>query len=215
MTTVASTRWSTTWERSGSVSTGSLAPADELPHHCPSPQSRTGPYGRPGRGRGHDRERRISERLLPADAGTIDDGTSKAAVVNLTKSLAQEFGPKGIHVNAVSPSPVSTDLWLGEHGVARTVGDATGVDADTARTRIVAGLGWVRHRTIYHTGGSRNVGRAPRFRSRRQRDRRQLHHRWWPHQDDMSQPPDVINTSKGTPLRARCPGSVRRPLAAS
>jgi NAD(P)-dependent dehydrogenase (short-subunit alcohol dehydrogenase family) len=75
------------------------------------------------------------------DAGTIDYGASKAAVVNLTKSLAQEFGPKGIHVNAVSPGPVSTDLWLGEHGVAHTVGDATGVDADTARKQIVAGLG--------------------------------------------------------------------------
>jgi NAD(P)-dependent dehydrogenase (short-subunit alcohol dehydrogenase family) len=75
------------------------------------------------------------------DAGTIDYGASKAAVVNLTKSLAQEFGPKGIHVNAVSPGPVSTDLWLGEHGVAHTVGDATGVDADTARKQIVAALG--------------------------------------------------------------------------
>ena len=62
-------------------------------------------------------------------------------MVNLTKSLAQEFGPRGIHVNAVSPGPVSTDLWLGEHGVAATVGAATGVDADTARKEIVAGIG--------------------------------------------------------------------------
>ena len=72
------------------------------------------------------------------DGATIDYGASKAAVVNLTKSLAQEFGPKGIHVNAVSPGPVSTELWL---GVAQTVGKAMGVDADTARERIVAGLG--------------------------------------------------------------------------
>jgi NAD(P)-dependent dehydrogenase (short-subunit alcohol dehydrogenase family) len=48
---------------------------------------------------------------------------------------------KGIHVNAVSPGPVSTELWLGEHGVAHTVGKAMGVDADTARERIVAGIG--------------------------------------------------------------------------
>jgi NAD(P)-dependent dehydrogenase (short-subunit alcohol dehydrogenase family) len=75
------------------------------------------------------------------DGATIDYGASKAAVVNLTKSLAQEFGPKGIHVNAVSPGPVSTELWLGEHGVAQTVGKAMGVDADTARERIVAGIG--------------------------------------------------------------------------
>ena len=75
------------------------------------------------------------------DGATIDYGAAKAAVANLTKSLAQEFGPRGIHVNAVSPGPVSTDLWLGEEGVAQTVAKKTGVDADTARERIVAGMG--------------------------------------------------------------------------
>ena len=69
------------------------------------------------------------------DAATIDYGVAKAAVVNLSKSLSQEFGPKGIRVNCVSPGQVSTDLWLGEHGVAATVADATGVDADTVRAR--------------------------------------------------------------------------------
>jgi NAD(P)-dependent dehydrogenase (short-subunit alcohol dehydrogenase family) len=75
------------------------------------------------------------------DGGTVDYGAAKAAVLNLSKSLAQEFGPKGIHVNCISPGPVSTDLWLGEHGVAETVGAAMGVDADTARERVVAGIG--------------------------------------------------------------------------
>src|SRR3954452_2299576 len=40
------------------------------------------------------------------DAGTIDYGAAKAALVNLSKSLAQEFGPSGIRVNCVSPGPV-------------------------------------------------------------------------------------------------------------
>jgi NAD(P)-dependent dehydrogenase (short-subunit alcohol dehydrogenase family) len=75
------------------------------------------------------------------DAATIDYGAAKAALVNLTKTLSQEFGPHGIRVNAVSPGPVSTDLWLGEQGVAATVAKATGVDADTARETIIAGLG--------------------------------------------------------------------------
>jgi NAD(P)-dependent dehydrogenase (short-subunit alcohol dehydrogenase family) len=75
------------------------------------------------------------------DGATIDYGAAKAALVNLTKSLAQEFGPQGIRVNAVSPGPVATDLWLGEHGVAETVGAATGVDAATARETIIAGIG--------------------------------------------------------------------------
>jgi NAD(P)-dependent dehydrogenase (short-subunit alcohol dehydrogenase family) len=75
------------------------------------------------------------------DGATIDYGAAKAALVNLTKTLAQEFGPQGIRVNAVSPGPVSTDLWLGEHGVAATVAKATGVDAETARQTIIAGIG--------------------------------------------------------------------------
>jgi NAD(P)-dependent dehydrogenase (short-subunit alcohol dehydrogenase family) len=67
------------------------------------------------------------------DAAVIDYGAAKAAVVNLSKSLSQEFGSKGIRVNCVSPGQVSTDLWLGEHGVAETFAKATGVDADTVR----------------------------------------------------------------------------------
>jgi NAD(P)-dependent dehydrogenase (short-subunit alcohol dehydrogenase family) len=75
------------------------------------------------------------------DGGTIDYGAAKAAVVNLTKSLSQEFGPRGVRINDVSPGPVSTDLWLGEDGVAQTVARASGVDADTARARIIASIG--------------------------------------------------------------------------
>ena len=75
------------------------------------------------------------------DAATIDYGAAKAALVNLTKTLSQEFGPHGIRVNAVSPGPVATDLWLGEHGVAETVAKETGVDAETARQTIIAGIG--------------------------------------------------------------------------
>jgi NAD(P)-dependent dehydrogenase (short-subunit alcohol dehydrogenase family) len=74
------------------------------------------------------------------DAATVDYGAAKAAVVNLSKSLSQEFGQRGIRVNCVSPGQVGTDLWLGEHGVAATLADATGVDADTIRTTAAAGI---------------------------------------------------------------------------
>ena len=81
-----------------------------------------------------DRQRRLSQlRSFSQTPRTIDYGAAKAALVNLSKSLAQEFGPHGIRVNCVSPGQVSTDLWLGEHGVAETVAKATGVDADTVR----------------------------------------------------------------------------------
>ena len=74
------------------------------------------------------------------DAATIDYGVAKAAVVNLSKSLSQEFGPKGIRVNCVSPGQVSTDLWLGEHGVAETFAKATGTDADSIRESATAAI---------------------------------------------------------------------------
>ena len=77
------------------------------------------------------------------DSGVLDYGAAKAALLNLTKSLAQEFGAKGIRVNAVSPGPVSTDLWLGEGGVAHTVARATGVDPETARKNVLASIGGV------------------------------------------------------------------------
>jgi NAD(P)-dependent dehydrogenase (short-subunit alcohol dehydrogenase family) len=74
------------------------------------------------------------------DAATIDYGAAKAAVLNLSKSLSQEFGPRGIHVNCVSPGPVETDLWLGDQGVAATVGSAAGIDPAAVREQTAAGI---------------------------------------------------------------------------
>ena len=56
------------------------------------------------------------------DAGVLDYGAAKAALVNFTKSIAMEFGPRGVRVNAVSPSlamhpllaKVTTDELLAE-----------------------------------------------------------------------------------------------------
>lgn len=47
---------------------------------------------------------------------------SKAAIVSMTKTLALEWGPRGINTNAISPTVVDTELgrkaWAGEKGVA-------------------------------------------------------------------------------------------------
>ncbi|TIH37372.1 SDR family NAD(P)-dependent oxidoreductase [Subtercola vilae] len=74
--------------------------------------------------------------FLP-DPGVIDYSAAKAAVWNLSKSLSKEFGPQGLRFNTISPGPVSTPLWLGDTGVAATVGKAMGVSADEARKRII------------------------------------------------------------------------------
>ncbi|HET9256399.1 MAG TPA: oxidoreductase [Pseudonocardiaceae bacterium] len=66
--------------------------------------------------------------FLP-DPGIIDYCAAKAAVTNFSKSLSKEVGPHGIRVNTVSPGPVSTDLWLGDHGVAVTFSQAQDGDA--------------------------------------------------------------------------------------
>ncbi len=74
------------------------------------------------------------------DGGVIDYGAAKAALVNLAKALSQELGPSGIRITSVSPGPVATDLWLGEHGVAETVGRGTGEGADAVRDRMAASM---------------------------------------------------------------------------
>jgi NAD(P)-dependent dehydrogenase (short-subunit alcohol dehydrogenase family) len=63
--------------------------------------------------------------FLP-DPGVLDYSAAKAALANFSKSLSKEVGPRGIRVNTISPGPVATDLWLGDHGVAATVSHATG-----------------------------------------------------------------------------------------
>jgi NAD(P)-dependent dehydrogenase (short-subunit alcohol dehydrogenase family) len=67
--------------------------------------------------------------FLP-DPAVIDYSASKAALANFCKSLSKEVGPHGIRVNAVSPGPVTTALWLGDDGVAATVARSSGGNAD-------------------------------------------------------------------------------------
>lgn len=74
------------------------------------------------------------------DGQVIDYGAAKAALLNVAKALSQELGPRGIRINSVSPGPVATDLWLGDHGVAATIGEATGVDPEGVRDRVIAAM---------------------------------------------------------------------------
>jgi len=61
----------------------------------------------------------------------LDYAPAKAALVNLSKGLAEEFGPRGVRVNAVSPGPVRTPLWEAEGSFGAELAGAMGA-ADTA-----------------------------------------------------------------------------------
>ena len=74
------------------------------------------------------------------DGLVIDYGAAKAALLNTAKALSQELGPHGIRINTVSPGPVATDLWLGDHGVAATLGAAAGIDASTVRDQATSAM---------------------------------------------------------------------------
>ncbi len=72
--------------------------------------------------------------FLP-DPAVMDYSAAKAALANFSKSLSKEVGPHGIRVNTISPGPVATDLWLGDHGVAATVSRATGASPQDVQSQ--------------------------------------------------------------------------------
>jgi NAD(P)-dependent dehydrogenase (short-subunit alcohol dehydrogenase family) len=72
--------------------------------------------------------------FLP-DPAVMDYSAAKAALSNFCKSLSKEVGGRGIRVNTISPGPVATDLWLGDHGVAATVGRATGARPEDVQSQ--------------------------------------------------------------------------------
>jgi NAD(P)-dependent dehydrogenase (short-subunit alcohol dehydrogenase family) len=55
---------------------------------------------------------------------------AKAALTNLSKALANEFGPQGVRVNTISPGPVTTDMWTGPGAFATQIAEANGTDVD-------------------------------------------------------------------------------------
>ena len=129
---------------------------DELLHRAARDAGRPAAHARAGRRR--DRERRVGQRVLPARRRHRRLRRRRRRRSSTSaKTLSQEFGPKGIHVNCVSPGPVATDLWLGEDGVADTVAKTTG-----DRRRHGARAGGREHRRVRRRAGSRRRRRSRR-----------------------------------------------------
>jgi NAD(P)-dependent dehydrogenase (short-subunit alcohol dehydrogenase family) len=62
---------------------------------------------------------------MPA-TGPVGYSEAKAALAALSKRLSEEFGPRGVRVNTVSPGPVGTGLWRDHDGFGAKVASTYG-----------------------------------------------------------------------------------------
>jgi NAD(P)-dependent dehydrogenase (short-subunit alcohol dehydrogenase family) len=85
--------------------------------------------------------------FIEPDAGVLDYGARQDRARQPHQSLAREFGPHRIRVNALS-RPRRHRPLAGAGGVAQTVAGATGVDADSAREQVLAGIGGLATRRL-------------------------------------------------------------------
>jgi NAD(P)-dependent dehydrogenase (short-subunit alcohol dehydrogenase family) len=69
-------------------------------------------------------------------AVNVDYGAAKAAMINLTKALSEEFGPQGVRVNGVCPGPVKTPWWTDQGGAADILAARMGTDRESVMTTV-------------------------------------------------------------------------------
>ena len=67
----------------------------------------------------------------------VDYSAAKAALTNLNKALSEEFAPKGVRVNAISPGPVRTPFWTAPGAFADATAAAAGTTAQEALDVVV------------------------------------------------------------------------------
>ena len=66
----------------------------------------------------------------------VDYSAAKAALMNLTKALSEEFAPRGVRVNGVCPGPVRTPWWTDDDGAGDIIAGMTGSDRDAVLTTL-------------------------------------------------------------------------------
>jgi len=71
----------------------------------------------------------------------VDYGTAKAALTNLSKALAEEFGSRGLRVLTVSPGPTRTRNWADPSGYAGRLAAAAGEDLAAFLAEVPARMG--------------------------------------------------------------------------
>ena len=104
----------------------------------------------------------------------LDYGAAKAALLNLTKALSEEFGAAGVRVNSVSPGPTLTPWWTDAGGAADIVAGWTGNDAEQRRHDARAGADAAHDRALRRAAGDRRRGRLLASPRSAQHDRRRV-----------------------------------------
>ena len=72
-------------------------------------------------------------------ASMPDYSVTKAAVLSLSRLIADVYAKDGIRCNAVTPGPTATDAWLGEGGLADQQGARSGKSRDEVLAAVGAG----------------------------------------------------------------------------
>jgi NAD(P)-dependent dehydrogenase (short-subunit alcohol dehydrogenase family) len=81
-------------------------------------------------------------------AGPIAYTTAKAALTAFGKALAEEFGPRGVRVNTVSPGPVRTSMWESPSGYGAAVAESMGVELEQFLAQLPTGAGMTTGRLV-------------------------------------------------------------------
>jgi 3-oxoacyl-[acyl-carrier protein] reductase len=68
-----------------------------------------------------------------------DYSVTKAAVLSLSRLVADLYAKEGVRCNAVTPGPTATEAWLGEGGLADQQGARTGKSRDEVLEAVGAG----------------------------------------------------------------------------
>jgi NAD(P)-dependent dehydrogenase (short-subunit alcohol dehydrogenase family) len=68
----------------------------------------------------------------------LDYSAAKAALMNLTKALSEEFGPQGVRVNGIAPGPTLTPWWTDAGGAGDIFAAMAGTDRESVLSTVAA-----------------------------------------------------------------------------
>jgi NAD(P)-dependent dehydrogenase (short-subunit alcohol dehydrogenase family) len=159
--------------RPGSIDTATMAQLDDVVGlHLKTPITLIQAILPALRACGHGRIVNISSRAALGKPERIVYSATKAGLIGLTRTLAQELGGDGITVNAVAPGPIATELFKNSNpeGAPQTqrilesiVVRRIGTPEDVARAALfflAPDNGFVTGQVLYVCGGT-TLGVAP------------------------------------------------------